>query len=230
MINKDTLITAITKYSDEIDNLYIENLFEYLKQVSNSQEEFYKYRRLVLQLIIDDSNSETIVDDIMDRNILGMKELFSWIEFDKKVIISKESIHNSRFGNDTFLNSTFNEGVICKLKTLPVRTFRRATISNIQDLSDVEYLHNSNLSCKYKDCRVILKDIKYFDSIAFLSSDWPNINDCKIEYPNSISQFEHIFNESLNKWTLNQIADYNNLHKYFYPVYCTDGKYTFKEF
>ena len=48
MTDKDILITAITEYSNEIDNIYIENLFEYLRQISNSQKEFYKYRRLVL--------------------------------------------------------------------------------------------------------------------------------------------------------------------------------------
>ena len=48
MTDKNILITAITKYSNEIDNIYIENLFEYLRQISNSQKEFYEYRRLVL--------------------------------------------------------------------------------------------------------------------------------------------------------------------------------------
>lgn len=48
MTDKNKLITAIIEYSNEIDNLYIENLFEYLRQISNSQKEFYEYRRLVL--------------------------------------------------------------------------------------------------------------------------------------------------------------------------------------
>ena len=48
MVDKNILITAITEYSNKIDNLYIENLFEYLRQISNLQKEFYEYRRLVL--------------------------------------------------------------------------------------------------------------------------------------------------------------------------------------
>ena len=48
MTDKNILITAITEYSNEIDNIYIENLFEYLRQILNSQKEFYEYQRLVL--------------------------------------------------------------------------------------------------------------------------------------------------------------------------------------
>ena len=48
MTDKNILITAITEYSNKIDNIYIENLFEYLRQISNSQKEFYEYRRSVL--------------------------------------------------------------------------------------------------------------------------------------------------------------------------------------
>ncbi len=227
MIDKNVLIMAITKYSNEIDNLYIENLLEELRQLSNSQEEFYEYRKLVIQLIVDDSNSETIIDDIINKNDLGIKKLFSGIEFNKKVIISKELSRNSLFGNDTFFDSTFNDGVIYKLKTLPLSTFNHATISNIHDLSDVEYLRDLNLSCKYNDCKVILKDIEYFGPRAFYNST--NTNGCKIEYTNSIDQFEHVFNESVNVWTLGQIASYNHLYEKFYPVHCIDGKYTFRE-
>lgn len=88
MINKDMLIAVIAKYSNEIDDLYLEELFNELKQLSNSSEEFYEYRRLVIQSIIDDFNNETIADDIMSKNALG--DLFDGIEFNKKVIISKE--------------------------------------------------------------------------------------------------------------------------------------------
>lgn len=47
MTDKNILITAITEYSNE-NNLHIENLFEYLRQISNSQKEFYEYQRLAL--------------------------------------------------------------------------------------------------------------------------------------------------------------------------------------
>lgn len=229
MIDKDMLIAAIAKYSNDIDNLNLEELFVELKQLSNSSEEFYEYRRLVVQSIIDDFNSETIADDIMSKNVLG--DLFSGIEFNKKVIISKEQPdYSSTFGNNTFSNSTLNKGVICKLKELQPKTFHLATISGIQDLSDVEYLRNFNLSCKYNNCRVILKDIKYFDYIAFMPSDLTSMRNCKIEYAGSVKQFKHIFNESSKKWPLNQIPAYNDLQDYFHTVHCTDGEYTFKRF
>ena len=94
---KELYNTILDLYSNEIDDLYLEKLFNELKQLSNSSEEFYEYRRLVIQSIIDDFNNETIADDIMSKNALG--DLFDGIEFNKKVIISKEQPdHNSVLG------------------------------------------------------------------------------------------------------------------------------------